>query len=506
MSRIKRFFLIALLVTFSSAYAGPFYDEHQLSPQDLKLYQDSKRRLDQWQGSHNWLVATQPLLEELIKRNPQFSPAYIELARLEIMFGHTAHGDKIAGNKKALAIIKQLQEDHPAYYKSYVLAGDVYSNLGDIEAAKKQLKIAEAMETAKADPWLYENIASILAIENKFPEAYQYYVKVLETKSNNPKAISAAMSGILKYEKYSKPEDQEFDLALLLMENFNDIEILLDFVDRLNNSYRGDSAWLDASGSVLERIVAEHPDSKRAKLALVDYVLKRGFRYSADTIYHYTPEALVLSHKLLESEKDWGEFDAKVLYFYSIIYPSQGSFDKLQQLVDTTVRTETNRTTLDLMQAHLDYQNKDYPKVLSIFARLIKENPDLAYDKLLMETYERTGDYEKLRAIHEHYIKLSPNDAWVWGNYARFLLNYPGDMDGAIEKSEKALSLMNYGNAKITLALAYYAKSEDLYEKGKFDQAKIYRSKAKAFGYSVGTLESNCFKSCEKIRLAIGRF
>jgi len=55
-------------------------------------------------------------------------------------------------------------------------------------------------------------------------------------------------------------------------------------------------------------------------------------------------------------------------------------------------------------------------------------------------------------------IAYAPDDAWIWGNYSSFLLFSYGDVDGAIAKGQKAISIMDYGMGRFTLACALYTK------------------------------------------------
>ena len=76
----------------------------------------------------------------------------------------------------------------------------------------------------------------------------------------------------------------------------------------------------------------------------------------------------------------------------------------------------------------------------------------------LANIYLKQGNFIEARKIYDAKLLLEPNSAWAWGNYANRLLFHFGDVDAAIAKAEKAISLMNYGNARRTLSLAYCTK------------------------------------------------
>src|SRR4029077_7991996 len=77
-------------------------------------------------------------------------------------------------------------------------------------------------------------------------------------------------------------------------------------------------------------------------------------------------------------------------------------------------------------------------------------------------------------------IALMPKDAWVHGNYASFLLFQRGDFENAIKQAREALAIMEYGNARTTLAIALYTKWADLLVNQKRpEEAKAFFDEAK---------------------------
>jgi Tfp pilus assembly protein PilF len=76
--------------------------------------------------------------------------------------------------------------------------------------------------------------------------------------------------------------------------------------------------------------------------------------------------------------------------------------------------------------------------------------------------YTTQKEYQKALAGHEELVKLHPDDAWLWGNYANFLFYRNQDIDGSIEKSREAISHMDYGIARSTLANALFTKWAEL--------------------------------------------
>jgi WD40 repeat protein len=79
----------------------------------------------------------------------------------------------------------------------------------------------------------------------------------------------------------------------------------------------------------------------------------------------------------------------------------------------------------------------------------------------LADIYWRAGDFDASEQARRREIQLNPTSAWAKGNLADFLI-YKGDYDGAIDLAKQALSIMEYGKGKRTLADAECMKGERL--------------------------------------------
>lgn len=88
-------------------------------------------------------------------------------------------------------------------------------------------------------------------------------------------------------------------------------------------------------------------------------------------------------------------------------------------------------------------------------------------------------EYDKANDGFKKELEFSPHDAWILGNYANFLLFSFNDVDGAIEKGQQALDVMNYGVGRFILACALYTKWALLNRNViSSPQAKIYFDRA----------------------------
>jgi tetratricopeptide (TPR) repeat protein len=117
---------------------------------------------------------------------------------------------------------------------------------------------------------------------------------------------------------------------------------------------------------------------------------------------------------------------------------------------------ELNWADIHEREGKFDDAAQKYIKVINSKTKNLKALGS-AHDKL-RRYYIYKRDLVKAEEIYKANIALEPNNAWARGNYASNLLYMVGDFDKAIEKAREALSIMEYGNAQQTLALALYGK------------------------------------------------
>ncbi len=97
----------------------------------------------------------------------------------------------------------------------------------------------------------------------------------------------------------------------------------------------------------------------------------------------------------------------------------------------------------------------------------------------LVEIYIKQRKLDAADKEYQALIALDPGEAFWHGNYAFFLLCIRGQPDAAIVEAEKALAIMNYGQARYVLAAARYAKWAELKHKAP-EQAARYLALAQA--------------------------
>jgi tetratricopeptide (TPR) repeat protein len=93
----------------------------------------------------------------------------------------------------------------------------------------------------------------------------------------------------------------------------------------------------------------------------------------------------------------------------------------------------------------------------------------------LIEYHKHLGELDEADRLYHEHIALDPTSAWSYGNYARFLLCYRDDFDGAIEQAGRGLARMDYWAGRAVLGAALTRKWAEQLTHGKADEAERTR-------------------------------
>jgi tetratricopeptide (TPR) repeat protein len=160
----------------------------------------------------------------------------------------------------------------------------------------------------------------------------------------------------------------------------------------------------------------------------------------------------------------------------------------------------TDSPWLKMNWAEIYDQEKRYDEAAQLYSAVINSNTknvkakSQAYGEMCTY-YVMKNNIAKAEELHKAHVELEPQNAWARGNYAANLLYIAGDFDRAIVHAREALTIMDYGNAKHTLAIALYGKWAMVWinERDKersqkyFDEArKLYPDLAKVGDETMG--------------------
>lgn len=144
-------------------------------------------------GGNDQLLAAKRQLERLLGRNPQYDPAYVELARTSMKLAWGAEG-----LHQAEALLASALHISPDSSNAKILLGYVYTHQRRYKAAEELFNQAAKSETNNV--WLWANWGEVLAMQGKMDlaiEKYQTAIQYPPTKDTYNRARLDAYQRLL---------------------------------------------------------------------------------------------------------------------------------------------------------------------------------------------------------------------------------------------------------------------------------------------------------------------
>jgi Tfp pilus assembly protein PilF len=205
--------------------------------------------LNEFRGNTAVLDSARKELDAILAADPSYAPAYREYARYFIMAGaHGGHFEQTHLQAAEAALNRALEID-PDYADAFVLFGHLYFLMDRNTEAKRALAKAEAL--GSKSPWLHINWAAILFDEGKVAAANTRYKTVLDSNTDNFKAIRSARWGLVRGQMWR--------------------------AQTLLNEYNGKESVLDAAKAELDAALSTEPNVARLHSLIAHYWLLRGF-------------------------------------------------------------------------------------------------------------------------------------------------------------------------------------------------------------------------------------
>jgi WD40 repeat protein len=236
--------------------------------------------------------------------------------------------------------------------------------------------------------------------------------------------------------------------------------------------YSGDRRLLDEAEALLEDM---RKANSRSALALAG-LARVAFRRSALRADTYDPDllnrALELSSQAISLDPTLP--DGYVVRGFALNAKKDAAGARAAaamalKLAPTMIRAQSLAETLAEDSGDLDGAEKILRNMLS---RPIEQHWAGVVFGDLATLYEKAGDLDAAGEARRREVDLEPESAWAKGNYASFLIR-KGDYEGAIGMAKQALSQMDYGAARLTLADAYCLKGEEaLWDRGETSAAR----------------------------------
>ena len=225
------------------------------------------------------------------------------------------------------------------------------------------------------------------------------------------------------------------------------------------NSWRGEKVMLKRADALLQGVLGKDPEFAPAYREYGRLAIMAGFINSEESADPPMVVAEKMIWRSIEIEPDYA--DAYVLLGH--LYANMNRYGDAENALRKAEAIGTEIPWLDLNWAELLDKTGRYEEALSRYRGVVERGTSnrKAYAAALdgvATTLIRLNRNDEAKEGYQALIEYEPDSAWNWGDYASFLLYRYGDADGAIENASKALSLMDYGMGRFTLACALYTK------------------------------------------------
>ncbi|MBI3349195.1 MAG: hypothetical protein HY020_18540 [Burkholderiales bacterium] len=233
----------------------------------------------------------------------------------------------------------------------------------------------------------------------------------------------------------------------------------LDEAVALLDSWRGDSSVLNAARAKLDEILRSNPNVAPAHREYARYHMMSGYISGK----RGTPASLAAAERSLNEALRIDPKYAEAYVLAGHLYFLQNRLADATSALATAQRIGTadpwlrlNTADVLIAQGKLDEAALNYQNVIASGTKNSKAM--LAAFSGLIRFYENTGRFGEAEETYKRQIAYEPQSAWLYGNYAAFLLCTKDDAETAIAQFRKALDRMNYGMARSGLAAALYRR------------------------------------------------
>ncbi|MEM6709466.1 MAG: tetratricopeptide repeat protein [Pseudomonadota bacterium] len=176
----------AALAYACSGYADSKFKKAPSEYSNLELYTYTKILLDDYQGKHRDLTQAGAFLRELLERDPNYAPAWHEVARLVLKGGHVIN-DEFRGNALQMAgqAVNRAIEIDKKYADGFVLLGHIDYLNGRYAQGLNHLHYASELGTD--NPWLELNTAEIYVKLREYERAEALFDTIVSRGPTAPR-------------------------------------------------------------------------------------------------------------------------------------------------------------------------------------------------------------------------------------------------------------------------------------------------------------------------------
>ncbi len=384
------------------------------------------------------------ILEEVIRKAPDYVPAVLRLADVLGLEGRYAEAEEV------LQPILTRQPNHPEALlmrsRAYLAQGRPDKAWTDVDLLVRMYpKSAEAhYEAARvhlAKPDVARALDSLhLAIEAapEFSEALILKARIHLGQGDSTVAIKT-LSGLLE----KQPRNRQ--ALLLLAEAYraqNDLTAALETCDTLEAFHPRQEATAVLRGELLrqmerpaearaafEEALARNPDSVRA---LDEIVILDVQDHRMDTAVARVEEAIARRPEVPELRLTLGKLNM-----------IRGDTAKAEEQLREAVALNKNAALGYVLLARLYLDAGKQDAAIQSLEEVVRVNPrDESAVMLLASLHEGQGDIEKARRVYESLLALSPNTPAVLNNLAYLLEKHTKELEKAYELARRARELL----------------------------------------------------------------
>lgn len=227
----------------------------------------------------------------------------------------------------------------------------------------------------------------------------------------------------------------------------------------LLNSYRGNREILVEADKLLRDVLQSDDTFAPAYREYGRLFLMSGHKVNDDFRHGSLSSAESSILKSIDLEPNYA--DSYVLLGH--LYTKNRIITEAKKALEKAESIGTDTPWLHLNWADINIRERNVNQAIKRYEHVVKKGTSnkKAYSNALnglASAYWALQDWDKVNESYINLIQYEPTSAWNWGYYSHFLLYIKGDIDAAIQKGEKALSIMNYGLGRFTLACALYTK------------------------------------------------
>jgi tetratricopeptide (TPR) repeat protein len=240
----------------------------------------------------------------------------------------------------------------------------------------------------------------------------------------------------------------------------------------LLDSWSGQQDVLRDAMKLIMRAIGQNNEYPPAYLEYARYQLKSGYLSAKEVgsgpntymLAQYKPGTLGMARRTLQRALaiDPGYADGYILLGH-IEFSNRRPDKAREALAIADSLASTTNPWQDLYWADVLLAEGDYEGAVSRYRTVAESDTEnlkalLAANEGLIRHYTWRGDYAAADTTFTRMVALSPENAWLRGNYATFLTGKLGRYDDAIEQASEALRIMDYGVGRQILAFALYRK------------------------------------------------